>query len=173
MKKEQSLRSQLGITQEEAAMLLGISIGQLAMYETGKRDLPSAVKLALTTMWSFVQNYPPDIEKKYPILDTEQSALVKVIERELVTNKYQQVLIAQKIKRLENTYEKSRATLKLVTFLRTNPSEKTKPSPALIALLEDKALKKIAQSGIAMQTKWRLKLEGLKQHEMELKKLKR
>ena len=55
MRKGKSICKELGIKQEELAMLLNISKGQLAMYETGKRELSTEAMLLLAPMMQFVQ----------------------------------------------------------------------------------------------------------------------
>lgn len=45
MKSHNNLRELLGIKQDDLALLLKVTRSQLAMYESGKRDLPAAVKL--------------------------------------------------------------------------------------------------------------------------------
>ena len=53
MEKSTNLRQILGMKQEDMAMLLQITISQLAMYATGKRSLPLAAKLKLVEMLEF------------------------------------------------------------------------------------------------------------------------
>ena len=40
MKKRAEIKNMLGLTQEEMAMVLGITKGQWSMYKSGQRDLP-------------------------------------------------------------------------------------------------------------------------------------
>jgi len=40
MRTHNEIRKSLGLTQEQMAMLLGVSRSQLAYYELGRRDLP-------------------------------------------------------------------------------------------------------------------------------------
>jgi transcriptional regulator with XRE-family HTH domain len=49
------IRELLGMKQEEIALLLEITRSQWAMYETGKRDLPTAAKLKLAEMLAFAK----------------------------------------------------------------------------------------------------------------------
>ena len=53
MKLTQSYRDQLGLSQETLAMVFNMSKSQLAMHETGKRDLPLVALEKLAAMTSF------------------------------------------------------------------------------------------------------------------------
>lgn len=66
MQKRTTIREQLGVTQEELALLLKVTRSQLAMYELGKRDLPVAAKKQLSELLLYVM---------------EQSATTKVAKR--------------------------------------------------------------------------------------------
>lgn len=55
MQKGVNIREQLGVTQEELALLLKVTRSQLSMYELGKRDLPIAAKKQLAELLLYVK----------------------------------------------------------------------------------------------------------------------
>lgn len=57
MKATNSLKSNLGLTQEEVALYLGVTRSQWSMYCIGKRKLPTEAIQKLTHLLRFSQNY--------------------------------------------------------------------------------------------------------------------
>jgi transcriptional regulator with XRE-family HTH domain len=66
MKKENHLKSLLGLTQEEAAMLFNITRIQWAQFSTGRREIPATAKLKLAEVLTALKN-----NKKSPTLTTQ------------------------------------------------------------------------------------------------------
>ncbi len=57
----QYIREQLGLTQDSLAMYLLIPLSQLAMHETGKRDLPAKASVKIAELLTLLKQS----EKKY------------------------------------------------------------------------------------------------------------
>ncbi len=55
MKTQTSISSLLGLNQQDMALLLGVSRGQISMYEIGKRSLPTAALQKLATILSYLK----------------------------------------------------------------------------------------------------------------------
>ena len=55
MKKRAEIKNMLGLTQEEMAMVLGITKGQWSMYKSGQRDLPIEALQQFSTLLLGVQ----------------------------------------------------------------------------------------------------------------------
>ena len=53
--KRTSIRSLLGITQQEAAIILKVSRSQLSLYELNLRDLPTDAMLKLSQGWHYAE----------------------------------------------------------------------------------------------------------------------
>lgn len=58
---EQTVRVQLGLTQQDLARLLGVSRTALAMAEQGSRDLPSPAAGRLLAMWQALAEMPAPV----------------------------------------------------------------------------------------------------------------
>ena len=56
MEKQLTIREQLGLKQEELALLLQVTRSQLSLYEIGKRKLPTHATEKLATLLSFAQS---------------------------------------------------------------------------------------------------------------------
>jgi transcriptional regulator with XRE-family HTH domain len=93
----QLLRSALRLSQVEFSDLLGISKGQLAMAEIGKRPLPSDAQARLALLEHLLEGFQPPAEET--LSETEQNEF----------RKYRDLLKAR-ITGLEETIEKRKAT---------------------------------------------------------------
>ena len=101
MKKTNSIRQQLGVTQENLALLLKVSRSQLSMYELGKRDLPVEAKKQLAEM---LQHAQKNSSKHTKSVTAEKKRIMlreKEIKRLLASNQYKTLLVERKIKALE------------------------------------------------------------------------
>jgi transcriptional regulator with XRE-family HTH domain len=167
METKDSIRKVLGVTQEEVAMLLRVTKSQLAMYETGQRDLPIKAKLKLVAMWQYVHNKQ---EIPLPLPDTKViQAKITKIEKQLAINEHKQILLERKLDRHKSRYEKSLSTLKLVEFIETQLPEEEKPDKELVALIYQKALQGIEKNGLSVQKKCAIEKNRLQQYQKELR----
>jgi transcriptional regulator with XRE-family HTH domain len=172
IKDRSLLRNDLGLTQEELAILLTISISLIAMYETKKRELPSAVSLQLTQMYLHL------LQKKQQKVDhsktkQEQKQLIELLEEELKKNELHQRNCHKKLETMKAKYEKAIANLFLMDYFEGKETDGYKPSINKATYLEILAEDKLPQNGLAAQKKCTLQLETLEwQHGRLLEELK-
>ncbi len=95
MKKETTLTQLPGITQQDAAMLLGVSASQWSMYSSGKRDLPAPAMALLAEMLAYVKSAEASPKNK-PTTD-EPRETQEYLEERLSYNKYKQQILDRKI----------------------------------------------------------------------------
>lgn len=162
-------RETLGLTQEEAAMLLKIGISQLAMYEVGQRELPTIPRTKLLTMYDYVQN---KLQQKsvHPDLKAEHAETTEMLEKELKENQFQQLALERKLNNLKSKYQKNRATLQLAEYLETQVPNQDANEKELAEMFRIKAIKGIEKNGLLVQTKLNVKLNTLQWHQKELLK---
>ena len=111
MKKKETIRQELGITQEAMAALLNIRRSQLAMYEIGKRDLSTTARVLLAEMQLFLQSLETQSEmKSKTTLENKQQLLAKF----LLENQYKKEKVARKIEEIEKKQRSHRNALLLV-----------------------------------------------------------
>lgn len=101
MKNKQPIRNLLGVSQLEAAMLLGIHRSQWSMFESGKRDLPLAAQQLLAEMLSFVQGALPQANRLKQI----SAKQAQDIEQKLQEMAYQQLRLERKISKIEQEHQ--------------------------------------------------------------------
>jgi transcriptional regulator with XRE-family HTH domain len=83
MKTTQFIREQLGLSQEALAMYLSIRLSQLAMYETGKRDLPVGTTEKLADIMLFLNQNQKNFKQENELLNKQQSKVQNLIEKQL------------------------------------------------------------------------------------------
>ena len=97
MKKTPTFRELLGFSQEELALLLQVSRSQIAMYESGKRNLPIIAIEKLAVMLAQSKKANATIAAKKNCFMDEQ----KFLEKLLLKNAHQQLIMDKKIIVLE------------------------------------------------------------------------
>jgi len=97
MKTSQFIREQLGISQQVLAQYLSISINQLAMYETGKRELPTGTMIKLADMMLFLnQNQKKDEQEIEPLSD-QDTKIQNLIEKQTIELELKQIREQRKL----------------------------------------------------------------------------
>jgi transcriptional regulator with XRE-family HTH domain len=160
MRKGKSICKELGIKQEELAMLLNISKGQLAMFETGKRDLPTAAMLLLAPMLAFIQE--ENLKSgSAEILKSHIEQKKKVLEQLLKENQYKQKLLERKLEIAENKYQANRKALQLMRFLENDASKKGDSPNSLVKIIEARAKSELEKNGWGVVAKFQIQKEVL------------
>lgn len=119
MKHENELRKLLGITQQDMAMLLGVGREHYAMFELGRRSLPSGAMLLLAELLSHGNTKRAaalKMAKKELVQQDEEK--VKLLQGMLFKNRYQAAKLERKIAALRKKIEAQRERLFLVDFLK-------------------------------------------------------
>lgn len=108
MKKQTSISAELGITHQDMAMLLGVSRSLWSLYETGKRELPTAALLKLSELQRHISADAAKITQPV-LLDRTR----KVFEDLLKETEHRLYMLERKIAATE---KKERAQTNLVHF---------------------------------------------------------
>lgn len=164
MKKQNSIREILGFTQEELAMLLGVTRSMLAKYELGLGDLPDTAKLHLAELLNHmkdleVQDKPEPNEIEQPKVTEEQ------LDRLLLENSYQLNLVTKKIKTIQKKQLNRFKARKLLVYLQNRPQEKSEEHQNVLNLINNKNNKTLNSTSFSV-----LFTLQLKQQMLELEK---
>ncbi|MEO5776681.1 MAG: helix-turn-helix domain-containing protein [Flavobacterium sp.] len=165
MKKQQTVRELLGLTQDELALVLQVSRSQFAKYELGMRDLPLRAKYLLAEMLQYLRDSETAL-KPSPVVVAQNAQKLLSVEQMLKENEYQRMATARKITTDEARYQNKLKALQLVNFLSLRPDGKGITEQAALRTISNKASKSIKQQGLASVFKLKMKLELL-----ELEKL--
>lgn len=121
MKKVNTIRNSFGLSQYDMAVLLGISPGQWAMYESGRRSIPDSAALLFAKL--VTQVYQKDdalntASKPSPeYLEKERKRVEKLIRH----NAYRQLLLQSKIDLLQRKQFAQLNQLRLLGILAKDP----------------------------------------------------
>ena len=105
MKKNTSLRSLLGITQEEAAQLLQTTRSQLSLYELGKRDLPTKSFVKLAKLWVHVEQANKIPKEAMPYFKEQEIKWQEQLQKDIEENQFQQMMLQRKIQKIEGKFK--------------------------------------------------------------------
>lgn len=158
------IREVLGITQEQASQLLGVSRTYFAMYETGKRDLPTPVLLKLTKLWQLLNEKPNEKSDSYYLSEYNKVDTLNFIEDQINDTKLKQLNLEKKQKKIKANHIKNQNALQLITFLKNEA--KSEKEEELLESIENEVLKKLEKNNWKVQLELQFKIDSLKlQHE--------
>lgn len=164
------IRELLGMKQEEIALLLEVTRSQWAMYELGKRDLPTAAKLKLAEMLAFVQKKDSYWKKELPVHKEQKGQMKKRLEDLIVINKRLQFKTTLKLQEVNKKYNLNFNRLKTMRYFEMNPQKLTKKENLLLEEMGNRAKNETAKKGLLKQLELEVKLETLQEEEKVLKK---
>ena len=160
MKKEKSISTQLGLTIEETAMLLGISRGQLAMYEIGKRKLPLSALQILAALENHSMT-SDNVEKRTAVAEKQNTITQKFLETSLRENEYQIERNSQMLETLTKKQSSREKLTHLTDLLGNLNSDKKSAAAKVTNFIPAKARKSVEDDDSSLES---LKLE----HRMEM-----
>lgn len=119
MKEKSTLKSLLGIEQEEIAIILGITRSQFSMYASGKRKLPLHAKEELTKILLYLKENDLKNKETQNLIKGEEEKIQKQLEKQIQLNQYKVLVLNKKIKKVEKLRNESLAALQLAEYLET------------------------------------------------------
>jgi transcriptional regulator with XRE-family HTH domain len=169
MRKGKPICKELGLKQQELAMLLKVSKGQLAMYETGKRDLPIAAMQQLAPMLQFVQEESLK-SGSAEVLKFQTAQKKKVLAQLLKENQCKQKLLDKKLVIADNKYQVNNRALQLMRFLENEATKKGDSPNGLVKVIERRAATELKINGWEVVVKFQMQKEVLLAEEKMLLK---
>lgn len=169
MKNKSSLRALLGITQQEAAILLRIKRSQLSLYELGLRDIPADAMIRMTKVWLQMEkseDVPLSSQQRFAEKEQEWQAY---LNDEMIKNKSEQIKIRQRLETIEKNYESNRNAFKAAVSWEKCIDDITEREKEFLKIIAERAAIKLAENGWDIQEKYRLELKVLEQYEKLLK----
>ncbi len=170
MRKGKSICKQLGIKQEELAILLNISKGQLAMYETGKRELPTAALLLLAPMLQFLKEERLK-SGSAEVLKFQTAQKKKVLAQLLKENQYKQKLLERKLEIAVNKYQANKTAMELMRYIDNEATKKGDSLNDLVKVIERRATTELEQNSWEVVVKLQIQKEVLLAEEKMLLKM--
>jgi len=155
MKNQSNLCKLLGLSQMEAALLLGVHRSQLSMFESGKRSLPQAATLRLAAILK--QNKP--IEQFSAKRNTEMTnERRRQLELRRVENDIQQFKVKSKLEPVTRKYDAAIRAAALADSLPYDDSKSTARAAAdsINAKSDGGARQRILSELVSLQVKLEL-----------------
>ena len=115
MSKTKNIRTHLGITQQQLAMLLGVSRSTLSLYELGKRNLPIEAKIKLTQLLEQSQSRDLINKVSFDHLSKDKKLM---IEKFIQNNQIGLYQLQKKLVLLQKKKIKNEAHLNLINHLK-------------------------------------------------------
>jgi transcriptional regulator with XRE-family HTH domain len=155
MKATQLFRDQLGLSQEVMAQYLCITRSQLAMYEAGKRELPTAALAKLAEIALFFDQKNVTENEGHQLLKKQELEVKVLLTRHAKELEYKQIKEQRLLDTIQKKHNQNLQLNSLALYLQKNKA-------AQAEVLLQQAIAGIEQNGLARQTKQMLKLEGIK-----------
>ncbi|TGD57014.1 XRE family transcriptional regulator [Flavobacterium humi] len=122
--KDTTIKDHLGLTQEEMAMLLRITVSQWSMYKSGKRNIPADAKKQLGFLLKGVQEKKQDSKITEQFLRTEKEITKQKLKQDYLKAQIKIYRLEKEIETVEKQRLESFAALEAVHYLETQPQEK-------------------------------------------------
>lgn len=169
MRKTTVFKKLLLITQEETAVLLGITRSQWAMYAIGQRGLSVKGQKKLEQLITRANKV--SFSKKQTLLEVkiQESEIKKELEKALLDNKLKQLQIQKKLSQMEEKFQLALNTIHFVISIQTEKAE-WNVSESVLQVLKTKANKVLKANGLPKQEVCKIKLETFLQEEKLLNK---
>lgn len=155
MKTTQLLREQLGLSQEMMAQYLQITLSQLGMYETGKRDLPTAALVKIAEIVLFFEQKQKTTKEEKELIKQQQARAQEIIKQQIKEFEYKQIKELRVMVKIQKKYNQSIQLHLLAQHLQKNKTPHTD-------ILLQQAIAGIEKYSLAHQTNQILKLESIK-----------
>lgn len=165
MKASQALREQLGLSQEIMARYLDLTKSLLAMYEKGKREIPTAAMVQLAEMELFINQKQKTSKQETELVKQQKVKVQELIEKQIKELELKQIRAQRKLDAIQKKHQQS---LKLHSF--SGHLEKNKSTLKELVLIQ--ALSGIKKNSLATQTQQVMKMEGITSQLNYLKTLK-
>ncbi|WP_310380463.1 helix-turn-helix transcriptional regulator [Flavobacterium sp.] len=152
MKLTVSFRNQLGLSQEMMAIYLAVAKSQLSMYESGKRELPTASLVKLADIALLLQRNESTAEAESELQKAQEVKLKTFLDFQINELEYKKLKEQRLLERIQKKYKQN---VQLYSFAQHLQNSKT----ALAEVLLQQAIKGIEQNGLVNQTIQKMKLE--------------
>ena len=140
MKKETTPSKLFGLKQREMAMLLGVSLGQYSMFESGRRNLPQHASALLNEM---LLHHHESANAKTSIKTNDQ-AIENELQKMLRENQYQQLALKKKLASAVKKRDAQKRQLGISNFFDSQSKRqaaKISAAPEFLAMRGEQALR--------------------------------
>lgn len=164
MKKETNLKTLLGLSQEEAAILLGVSRVQWAHFTDGRRDIPATAKVKLAEVLSSIEENKKNPDEVTKLIETEKKKAHDGLLQEYKAIPFKELELDKKIKKSIQLREEAFKALQVVHYL------ETKKNTGLSKFIKTRATNTLKKHSLEHLQELELKKESLQMLKLLLEK---
>lgn len=164
MNKNISLRSLLGISQREAALILQVSRSQLSLYELHLRDLPVPAMKKLREGWQYVEANVKSTNKNNPCFKEEEARMKEFLKSEIRENEFEQIKLRRKIEKMSEKYKSIVPALHALEFWKQQVKDTSSKEMQALTVVEGRTKIKLDDCGWHVQEQCKLKLKMLEEY---------
>ena len=169
MQKGKTISKLLGLKQVELAMLLKVSKGQLAMYETFKRNLPISALLPLAEMLRFMKEESLKSGSS-EVMQFQAAQKKKVLAQLLKESQYKQKLLERKLEIAVNKYQTNKTAMELMRYIDNEATKKEDSLNDLVKVIERRAATELEHNSWGVVAKFQIQKKVLLMEEKMLLK---
>lgn len=171
MKKENHLKSLLGLTQEEAAMLFNITRIQWAQFTTGRREIPATAKLKLAEVLTALKNNKKSPTLTTQLLEIEKKKALDGLHQELKDIKFKTYALDKKINKIQQVRADAFKALEVANYLESQKGNT--PFVEMASFIQNRVKNTLKKNSLVHLQELELKKESLEMLKSKItKKLK-
>ncbi|WP_130735421.1 helix-turn-helix transcriptional regulator [Flavobacterium sp. J27] len=166
MKKRNIFKTPLLFSQEEMALLLGVTRSTWSMYVSGLRDIPTEAILKLAKLLKS-ENQLPLVTLELTHRSIQENKKRKMLAEELAKNKREEVLLQKKLEKTQKKYQEAEHTLRFL-MLHKNNKDLSEQEVLIMQNVKNRALQQVEKNGLHVQAKYEVQLNALKMYVKQL-----
>ncbi|MCF6130601.1 helix-turn-helix domain-containing protein [Flavobacterium sp. AS60] len=138
--KRENIRSRLGLTQQDIALLLKVSRTKYSLYELGLRNLPSAAGERETEMDAYMIKPEAKAPQNLPGMENEEAKIKQLLGKRLKENDYQLQGITRKIDSVQEKLITNEKAVQLLHFLNLPEEIEKALAPKAVAMIQSRVI---------------------------------
>jgi hypothetical protein len=159
--KRTNLKSLLGITQQDAAIILQVSRSQISLYELHLRDLPAAAMIKLTQGWHYADTKTKLSKESSPCCKEEEKQMKEFLKAEIRKNELEQLNMSRQIEKMSEKYDSGVRGLHALEFWKQQIKDTSSKEMQILILVEERTKIKLEDCSWYIREQCKLKLQML------------
>lgn len=161
MNRNSSFRSMLGLTQEDAAIILKVSRSQLSLYELDQKNIPVRAMKMLREGCQYAETAEKKVKEKMPFFKEQEESMKVFLKNEIRENEFEQIKIRRQIERITEKYTSVVMALQALEFWKQQEEDISSYEMQALIVIEERIRVKLYKCGWHIQEQYRMKLETL------------
>lgn len=168
MKDRKIFKTPLLFSQEEMALLLGITRSSWSMYVSGLRSIPTDATLKLAKLLQSAAQLPltsPEFSHR----TIQEGKKKEMLQEELAKNKWETEVLERKLAKMQKQFQEAENTLQFVQ-VHESQGDLNEQEVCILQNVKNRALAQVEKNGLQLQAKYQRQLLALKLYQKQLEK---